>query len=404
MLRAHGPVAVLLVVTTVGCGRDLTMPPDPNDTAMAPAIDSITPASALITPATSFCIRGRNLSGVTEVRVGEFTIRGDGLKPVGENLEVHLTAESVEAAYPDGALGGMDGVRRTVQVRSADGEAVSSLGLRVFRGVSEIESVAPRATAAGDVVYLRGNGFDAETLANNAVVLMRDASAVLSFQSEMSALGDQSAAVGADALAAMLAQSAQSGERDLALAQTLWATPTTLAVLIPPATPAGRIEFQYLNLGFKGLESAGRCPAADQTSESGTTDLGDDVGDGIDFRAGAIAEDQKSLFVWRRLGVLVARPSRVIPGRVEIDAANGDRLCYRELTEAGTERLASKLRVLLDGVDLNPVVPQASDLPTAECDLQRPDQLRLLRVPAGRHLLQIANPFSLSPTVTFDVP
>ncbi len=404
MLRAHRFAAVLLVVTTVGCGRDLPLPPDPSDTSMAPTIDSITPASALITPATSFCIRGRNLSGVTEVRVGEFTIRGAGIKSVGENLEVQLTGESVAAAYADGALGGMDGVRRTVQVRSANGEAVSSLGLRVFRGVSEIESVAPRATAAGDVVYLRGNGFDAETLANNAVVLMRDATAALSFQNEMSALGDQSAAVGADALAAMLAQSAQSGESDLALAQTLWATPTTLAVLIPPATPAGRIEFQYLNLGFKGLDSAGRCPAADQLAESGTPTMGGNVGDGIDFRAGEIAEDQKSLFVWRRLGVLVARPSRVIPGRVEIEAANGDRLCYRELTDAGTERLASKLRVLLDGVDMNPVMPQGDDATTVECDLQRPDQLRLLKVPAGRHFVQIANPFSLSPTVTFDVP
>jgi hypothetical protein len=374
-----GPLVLL-----AGCTEPLELPVLAQ--ADQPLVRSIEPDTALVSAGTPVCVRGEALTSVDEVRVGEFVLPRWAFTVLDDSmLELRVPAEAVAAVRGTAALGETEGRRRTVQVRGAGGESSASDALRLFDGPAEVASVTPRSAAPGQAVFLRGRGFDAETLLNNAIMLVGSPDQLPGALAATASLGDQSAAVSSD-LAALAGASQAEEEAGFAVAQTLLATSTTLVVMLPPAAPAGGVSFEYMNLGLRKVAGATGCPRPGGSGSTGGPELADP-------RLGQVSADQKLLRVWRALTSLGVRPSPLGPDAVEVEAP--ERLCY--LDRAGA--IDGDLRVFLDG---RAVSHAPSDALRVTCRLEARTRLILRGVEPGRHLLQVANPFGLSPTVEFE--
>ena len=173
-----------------------------------------------------------------------------------------------------------------------------------------------------------------------------------------------------------------------AVAQTLLATPTTLVVMLPPAAPAGGISFEYMNLSLQKVSGLTGCPRPGNEP----TSTGDGP-DAFDPRLGQVSDDLKELRVWRPLTALSVRASALGPDVAEVEAP--ERLCYLD----AEGQVDESLRVFLDG---RAVSRRASDALHVTCRPDDRNRLILLGVEPGSHLLQIATPFDLSPTVGFE--
>lgn len=377
---------VLLASLTalVGCMTPLDLPPPP--VSEQPLVQAIEPDIALVSAGTPVCVRGTALSGVDEVRVGEFVLPREAFTIIDDTmLELRVPAEAVQAARGTATLGETEGRRRTVQVRGPGGESSASDALRLFDGPAEVVSVSPRSAAPGQAVFLRGRGFDMETLLNNAIMLVGSPDQLPAALAATASLGDQSGAESGD-LTALAVASQSAEEAGFAVAQTLLATPTTLVVMLPPAAPAGGVSFEYMNLALAKVADAKGCP---RPGGAATSNGGEEA---TDPRLGAVSEGQKGLRVWRPITSLAVVASASEPGAVAVEAP--ERLCY--LDENGA--VDDDLRVFLDGRTVSNA-PSAALRVT--CGLDDRNRLRLLGTEPGRHLLQVSTPFGLSPTVEF---
>jgi hypothetical protein len=387
MMLARG-LSLLAIAPLLGCTVPLDLPPLAR--TGQPLVRSIEPDIALVSARTPVCVRGEGLSTVEEVRVGEFVLPRHAFTVVDDTmLELRVPLEAVQAARSGAStLGETEGRRRTVQVRGPGGESSASDALRLFDAPAEVESVTPRSAAPGQVVFLRGRGFDAETMLNNAIMLVGSPDQLQAALDATASLGDQSAAVSSD-FAALAGASQSTEEAGFAVAQTLLATPTTLVVMLPPAAPAGGVTFEYMNLALQKVSGPTGCRPSDddQTSTTGADETPDP-------RLGQVAEGLKVLRVWRPLTALSVRASALGRDVAEVEAP--ERLCY---LDAGSS-VDEELRVFLDG---RAVSHRASDPLHVACRPDDRDRLLLYGVEPGRHLLQVANPFGLSPTVGFEL-
>ena len=244
------------------------------------------------------------------------------------------------------------------------GADTAQTAVRVFTGRTSIEEIAPANVTAGDLLYLRGDGFDGEALENNVVLL-----------------GPAGVAC------------ADAEEGPCVQASVFWATRGLVMALVPADAPDGPLEVHYENRAFlcfgaaaEAWSEAGRDMSEFFAGEQPPEPM-DDPDDAVGY-AGAIDMGESAsnaITVWSDPGLLTARR------KDDVLLVSGEgRLCYHS---EGKE--VPQLRVLLDG---HPVFPEL-----VSCDLAEPKALEvdLSRAHLGpdgvRMAVQVTTPFHQSP-------
>ncbi len=158
---------LLALLPLAACGRDLELLGDARDGAPVPLVTAVQPPIAVASLGSPLVFWGEHLDEVDEVRIGAYTLRReDGLvKSMDGQLLVNVMAsEDGAELYGSSAE---DGRAAPVRLVSGGRETLTAQTVRVFSGRAEIEEIAPTVLAPGQLIFLRGRGFDPDLLQNN---------------------------------------------------------------------------------------------------------------------------------------------------------------------------------------------------------------------------------------------
>lgn len=410
-----------LLAMISSCGRELTLPSAPVPNGLPPVVELIEPTIAIASFGSRVQLSGANLAGAEELRVGPFSLKAGDFAAegtAGQMLSFHVAEEN---GFDPVQLQSVDGQSLPVRVVKGGVEYAVSRPLRVFSGVSTVEEIAPRSLAPGQLVYIRGKGFDALVLENNEIYLNGDelCDAGIGSEDSGSGGGEVGGSAGSGGRGDGLEPPPLPGGPGCSRASVFWATDNLVLAVVPDEVPGGAVKVSYKNRAFAELDAfaeefmaAGDKTASDMYSEPEA--FGDPVAGGAGGSGGLEDDSPRAampgelagglsdeVYVWRDPGLITVEtlPADLVPGGTAV-ISSADRLAYPDPSTGG---LHPQLMVLVDGVPLAGL----AQLLSAEGSGFREDALELtlpLDLLSGPHSLQVVNPFFESPVAWLRVP
>lgn len=353
----------LLAVLVIACEVDLDLPTEP---VTSVRVDKVEPRIVIASLGSPMLVKGTGLSRVAEVRVGPVAIPRSEFQGTDTEIMLHFKTDHLEhVGRPE-----VDGEDWPLRVVAPTGESTSLETVRVFSGRAFIDEITPADVAPGELMYLRGTGFDPDIADNNEVLIARSG-------------------------APCDPQASETEESDCVPARVFWAARGLVLALVPPNAPGGAVEVRYRNRAFQVVgdvaeswQESGReidgfyasAPTGDGSashvmSEAMDADMGDEV--------------PSATMVWRPIGAFTVAPGN----DKEIRISGSDRLCY-----AGPEGMSAGLRVFIDGGE---VPANALSCGTSERELVVAEQAVSDLATGVRHSVQVVTPFHASPVAWF---
>lgn len=161
---------LLALLPLLACERDLELEADPARSGRLPLLNAVQPTTAVASMGSPLLLTGENLDAVDEVRIGAYSLRReDGLLKFKDGALMVNVWDTSGFAAAASVLN--DGRSTPLRLVSNGVEQVTAQSVRVFTGTAQIDEIAPTVLAPGQLLFLRGRGFDPERLENNLLYL-----------------------------------------------------------------------------------------------------------------------------------------------------------------------------------------------------------------------------------------